>query len=104
MLNIFGRMFGEGFYENSIFLFTRWEMSDKFERRRERGLEKSMDKFYEEFKAHCNEKLCITVQRDQLVFIDNNYVNPDLLEEFEPSEISRFKEQLSKIMLKTKKQ
>jgi hypothetical protein len=34
MLQIFARMFGDGFFENSIFLFTRWEMSDKLERRR----------------------------------------------------------------------
>jgi hypothetical protein len=51
-----------------------------------------MDQFYEDFKSHCNEKLRITVQRDQLVFIDNNYANPNLLKDFTPSEISRFNE------------
>jgi hypothetical protein len=91
MLNIFGRMFGEGFYENSIFLFTRWSVSDLLEKRREKGTDKSMDKFYEEFKAHCNEKLRITVQRDQLVFIDNVYAIPEFMDDYPEHEISRFK-------------
>jgi hypothetical protein len=43
MLNIFGRMFGEGFDENLIFLFSGWSMSNKLEKRREKGMEKSMD-------------------------------------------------------------
>jgi hypothetical protein len=60
-----------------------------------------MDKFYDEFKAVCNEKLRIIVKRDQLIFIDNNYANKDFEEDFTESEISRFKDQLSRIMHKT---
>jgi hypothetical protein len=37
MLKIFGRIFGEGFYENSIFLFTRWSVNEIYENRREKG-------------------------------------------------------------------
>jgi hypothetical protein len=44
MLQIFARMFGEGFFANSIFLFTRWTLDDRTEMMRgKKGGGKTMD-------------------------------------------------------------
>jgi hypothetical protein len=36
-------MFGEGFFANSIFLFTRWTVDDRTEMLRKKGNGKTMD-------------------------------------------------------------
>jgi hypothetical protein len=77
---IFSRMFGEGFFANSIFLFTRWAQDEMSEMMRSEKESKTMDEFYEEFKVVLNENFRITVTRDQLVFIDNKCANKKLLE------------------------
>jgi hypothetical protein len=65
MLQIFARMFGEGFWANSIFLFTRWAVDEKTEKKRgKKGGGKTMDQFYEEFKVVMNECFRIFVERD----------------------------------------
>jgi hypothetical protein len=65
MLQIFSRMFGEGFWANSIFLFTRWEVDKKTEKKRGKVAGyKTMDQFYQEFKVLMNENFSITVERE----------------------------------------
>jgi len=65
MLQIFARMFGEGFWANSIFLFTRWAVDDQTERLRgKKAGGKTMAQFYEEFKVVMNENFRIVVDRD----------------------------------------
>ena len=65
-----------------------------------------MDQFYEEFKVVLNEAFRITVSRDQLVFIDNQYADQELLDQgiFSQGEIQRFNTQLSNLQRKTQKQ
>lgn len=57
-------MFGDGFYKNSIFLFTRWSFDKKKELKRKNGKEKTIEGFIEEFQCVLNEHLRITVNKD----------------------------------------
>jgi len=77
MLKVFDRMFGEGFWANSIFLFTRWEVDERSEKQRSIKKKKSMDEIIEEFEVILNEKFSIHVEREQFIFIDNMYADPD---------------------------
>ena len=82
MLQIFARMFGEGFFANSVFLFTRWAQDDRTEMLRgKKGGGKTTDQFYEEFKVVLNETFRITVSRDQLIFLDNQYADQELVDQ-----------------------
>lgn len=42
MLKIFERMFGQGYLENSIFLFTRWSFDKRSEQKRNTGKAKTI--------------------------------------------------------------
>ena len=72
-------MFGGGFWANSVFLFTRWDMKDSEEMLREMGVTKTTDQFYEEFKTVIDGAFAVKISRDQLIFIDNLCVNPKLV-------------------------
>jgi len=74
MISIFIRIFGNNFFHNAIFTFTRWSMDSRSEEKRKTNAEKSMDKFIAEFSVILNQEFKIIVRNDQFVFLDNNVI------------------------------
>ena len=57
-------MFGEEFFKNSVFLFTRWSYDPKIEKRREAGREKTMSDIIKEFCVILNETFSVKVTKE----------------------------------------
>ena len=70
-------MFGDDFFKNAVFLFTRWSFDNRSERRRNNGVEKTIPLFIEEFRDTLIQEFNIGVSEEQFVFIDNYYFLED---------------------------
>lgn len=91
MLKLFKNMFGDDFFANTAFLFTRWGQSKKDKRIRERAGDTEGKKELE-FNRYIKEKLGFDTTKNpiQCFFIDNTLNDKDNFEDAEDGEQEAF--------------